>query len=265
MTRRAVVLARGLGTRMRATDPNVRLTAEQTRAAERGSKAMMPLHGRPFLDYVLSTLADAGVDRVALVVAPDHAAVHDYYARSAPPSRVHLDYVVQPDPLGTANAVASAERWCGEEPFLALNSDNLYPASALRALAAISEPGLAAFSRDELTATSNIGPERIKAFAVVGVDAAGYLTHIVEKPERDPGTPLVSMNLWRFDLRIFAACRDVARSSRGEYELPGAVSLAMDRGVPFRAVMASGPVLDLSTRGDAADLERRLNGWRPSP
>jgi glucose-1-phosphate thymidylyltransferase len=265
MTPRAVVLARGLGTRMRATDPNARLTADQVRAADAGMKAMMPLNGRPFLDYVLSTLADAGIDRIALVVAPDHAAVQDHYTRAAPPRRVHLDYIVQPEPIGTANAIASAERWCGDEPFLALNSDNLYPSSALRALAGLGEPGVAAFSRDELTATGNIGPDRIRAFALLDIDADGYLTRIVEKPQHDPDTPLVSMNLWRFDSRIFGACRDVPRSSRGEYELPGAVSLAMDRGVRFRAVLARGPVLDLSARGDAADVERRLGGWIPSP
>ncbi len=69
---------------------------------------------------------------------------------------------------------------------------------------------------------------------------------------------LVSMNCWRFDERIFDACRDVPRSSRGEFELPQAVMLAVERGVRFRAVSASGAVLDLSRRGDAAELSRRL-------
>ena len=68
------------------------------------------------------------------------------------------------------------------------------------------------------------------------------------------------MNLWRFDARIFAVCRDVPRSARGEYELPEAVGLAVARGMRFRAVPARGPVLDLSRRADAAELERRLSG-----
>ena len=48
-----VVLARGLGTRMRKADPAVRLAAVQEAAADTGVKAMIPI-GRPFLDYVLS-------------------------------------------------------------------------------------------------------------------------------------------------------------------------------------------------------------------
>src|SRR6476469_7920538 len=86
-TGRAIILARGLGTRMRAPDPSGQLTPEQQRAANSGVKAMMPLNGRPFLDFILSSLADAGVLRVALVVAPDHEALRRYYEIDAPPIR----------------------------------------------------------------------------------------------------------------------------------------------------------------------------------
>ncbi|MGH9411728.1 MAG: hypothetical protein ACRD1V_20015 [Vicinamibacterales bacterium] len=73
------------------------------------------------------------------------------------------------------------------------------------------------------------------------------------------------MNLWRFDSRIFDACRDVPRSARGEFELPEAVGVAVARGVRFRVLPARGPVLDLSRRTDLAELERRLQHFRPAP
>ena len=73
------------------------------------------------------------------------------------------------------------------------------------------------------------------------------------------------MNVWRFDERIFDACRDVPRSARGEFELPEAVALAVARGVPFRVIAARGPVLDLSRRADAADVERRLAAAEARP
>lgn len=73
------------------------------------------------------------------------------------------------------------------------------------------------------------------------------------------------MNCWRFDARIFDACRDVPRSARGEYELPEAVGLAAARGVRFKAVPARGPVLDLSRRADAADVAERLATVTPAP
>jgi dTDP-glucose pyrophosphorylase len=263
MTTRAVVLARGLGSRMRAPDPTARLSDEQRRAADAGSKAMIPVHGRPFLDYVLSALADAGMSDVALVVAPDHDDISRHYVEH-PPARVALGYVVQAEPLGTANAVLATEGWTGGAPFLAMNADNLYPVPALQALASLDEPGLPAFDAEDLVRTSNIPSERINSFAIIETDADGYLTGIVEKPG-DLRKSLISMNCWRFDGRIFEACRDVPRSARGEFELPEAVGLATRRGARFKAIPARGPVLDLSRRADAADVERRLAGLAPRP
>jgi glucose-1-phosphate thymidylyltransferase len=271
-TERAIVLARGLGTRMRALDSSAQLTPEQQRAADSGIKAMMPLNGRPFLDFILGSLADAGIRFVALVVAPDHAALRRYYEMDAPPSHVRLDFVIQPEPIGTANAVLVTEGWVAGDAFLAMNADNLYPVPVLRELASLSEPGLPAFEPDELVSSSNIPPERIRSFAALDVDEQGYLVGIIEKPNVDlppkggshKGSH-ISMNCWRFDQRIFHACREVPKSERGEFELPEAVGLAVRQGVKFKAFPARGPVLDLSTRADAADVARRLASITPHP
>jgi glucose-1-phosphate thymidylyltransferase len=288
-TTRAVVLARGLGTRMREPDAAARLSEGQQRAADAGIKMMIPVHGRPFLDYVLSALADAGITDVALVVAPAHDGISGHYAAN-PPARIALSFVVQAEARGTADAVLAAERWTAGRPFLAMNADNLYPVPALQALAALAEPGLPAFDREDLVRSGNIPPERVLAFALVEMDDKGYLTAIVEKPTDLPPKggshevsigkfsigksvasafrrkdQFVSMNCWRFDARIFDACRDVPRSVRGELELPEAVALATRRGVRFRALPARGPVLDLSRRADAGDVERRLAGLAPRP
>jgi dTDP-glucose pyrophosphorylase len=288
-TTRAVVLARGLGTRMRAPDPTALLTPAQQSIADAGLKAMIPLNGRPFLDYILSSLADAGIRDVALVVAPEHDALRRYYDSDSPPVRVRVGFAVQDQALGTANAVLGAEEWAAGEPFLTMNADNLYPVEALAALAALAEPGLPAFDPEDLVRSSNIPPERIRSFAFLEVDHRGYLTRIVEKPaealsasaRRAPARPrrssksevgakaeggsYISMNCWRFDERIFSACRDVPQSARGEFEIPEAVGLAVRRGVPFKTFAARGPVLDLSTRADAADVARRLAGISPRP
>jgi len=276
MTSRALILARGLGTRMRAHDPAVTLTAEQQRAADAGLKAMIPVNGRPFLDFLLSALADAGIRNVALVVAPDHEEARRQYQEIAPPSRVALSFVVQEQPLGTADAIRSAESWTQGDPFLAMNGDNLYPVEALATLARLDEPGLPAFDRDDLVRTGNIPEERIRSFALIEVDDDGYLRGIVEKPDADrppeggDGPPDgghygISMNCWRFDSLIFEACRDVPRSARGEQEIPEAVGLAVSRGIRFKTFPARGTVLDLSRRADTTEVARRLAGIAPRP
>lgn len=266
----AVILARGLGTRMQAADPDAPLSADQARAADAGQKAMMPIGGRPFLDYVLSAVADAGLSRAALVVAPQHAGLRRYYEETARPSRLALDFVVQPLAAGTADAVRAAEAWARGEPFLVLNGDNLYPTGALSDLAGLTGPGVIAFDREALVRSGTIDPARIRAFAVLDVNGDGYLRRVNEKPsaeaiERAGPHAGISMNCWRFDDRIFEACRDVPPSPRGELELPAAVNLAIERGMRCRVVPSSRPVLDLSRRADTAVIASRLAGLTPRP
>lgn len=266
---KAVLLARGLGRRMRQDD-GCALTASQAAAAAAGAKGMMPIGTRPFLDFVLSALADAGCTDVCLVVSPEHAQLRDYYAGAGRPARLRMHYAIQRLPDGTAHAVLSAEAFAGGDPFFVLNSDNLYPTHVLRALAGLGEPGLPAFERASLIDDSGFPADRVAAFAAIETDSAGYVTRIVEKPGQayyDHAGPraLVSMNLWRFDARIFDACRDVPVSVRGEYELPEAVALLIARGTPMKAFVARGAVLDLSRRSDVALVADRLGGVVPQP
>lgn len=262
----AVVLARGLGTRMRREDAHAVLDPAQARVAGRGLKGMIPdSAGRPFLSHILSGLADAGITRVVLVVAPDHDAIRDHYG-THPPVRVALEWAVQQEPLGTADAVLAAEEAVGTADFLVCNADNLYPEVALHSLVTLGEPGLVAFDAAALVAEGNIEPERVRAFALLEASSEGYLVRLVEKPDAATAAAMpgagVSMNLWRFDRTIFAACRTVPRSVRGEFELPEAVMGAVTAGARLRVVHARAGVLDLSRRGDIATIAARL-GSRP--
>lgn len=259
-TKRAVVLAAGAGTRMRRADARAALDAAQAEAADAGLKALVPVAGRPFLDHVLSGLADGGLAEVCLVVGPSDNPIRDRYTRR-PPERVRVRFAVQRQPLGTADALLAAEEFTDGEDFLALNSDNLYPVSAYRALRALDGPGLPVFDRERLVATSNFTKERVDQFAVLEVGPDGFLEAIVEKPKtaRRAGSLLLSMNLWRFSPRIFDACRQVPVSVRGERELPQAVGWAIARRrEKFRAIPCAEGVLDLSTRADVAEVSARL-------
>lgn len=261
----AVILARGLGNRMRQADAGAALQPEQEAAAAAGTKGMIPV-GRPFLDYLLSALADAGFREVSLVIGPEHQAIREYYETPGRVKRVGVSFCVQEKPLGTADAVLAAERAAGHGHFLVCNSDNYYPVSALAALRALDGEGLAGFDAEALVRLGNIPPERVSQFALIRETPDGFLSDIVEKP--DPATAAafgaharVSMNAWAFSPTIFEACRRVVPSSRGELEIQDAVRLAVrELGSRFRVVPVSAGVLDLSRRGDVAEVTRRLAG-----
>ena len=261
---RAVILARGLGSRMRRADSTADLDQHQATAADRGVKGMIPI-GRPFLDYVISALADAGITDVCLVIGPEHRDIRQYYGTQVSLSRVRVHFAVQHEPRGTADAVAAAESFANGRTVLVLNSDNYYPIGACRQLAALGSSGLVGFDAAALVAGSNIPAERIRAFALVTSDGAGQLTSIVEKPDEAAYARLathaaVSMNLWSFTPVIFQACARVRPSPRGELELQDAVRIARDElGEPFTVVPYAGGVLDLSSRRDIPAVAAALS------
>ena len=259
----AVILAAGRGTRMREA-ADVALTAAQAAAAERGLKMLVPIHGRPYLAYVLDEVAAAGFDEACLVVGPDHGDATDPVraAASALRSPLRITFAVQNEPKGSAHALLAAQEIVGDAPFVVINADNIYPADVLRRLRALDGPGLAGFDREALVKHSNIPRDRIAAFAIVRADDTGVLAAIVEKPGPEDrarfGDAPISMTCWRFDASIFDACRDVAPSVRGELELPDAVALAIARGTRFTVVPVAAGVLDISRRADIPALERLL-------
>ena len=259
LTTRALVLARGLGTRMRERAGGAPLEAAQDAAADAGQKAMIPF-GRPFLDHVLHSLAEGGVREAALVLGPEHDQVRGYYRQLAT-RRITITFVEQAQPLGTADAVLAGREWAAGRPFIVLNADNLYPVEVVHFLVDGGEPACPGFDPDSLA----LPMERLGSFALLERGPDGSLSKIVEKPGADAiraaGTQaLVSMNAWRFDSRIFDACADVPLSTRNERELPQAVGLAVSRGVHFEVFRARGPVLDLSRREDIPRVACALEG-----
>jgi len=246
----------------KADDAAPSLDSAQSRAADLGMKGMIPI-GRPFLDYVISALADARFERVCLVVGPEHGAVRDYYIRERPPSRIKIEFATQEKPLGTADAVLAAESFADGESFVVLNSDNYYPTEALAQLRSAEAPAIIGFARSALLGEGNVQAERVERFGALTIDDAGYLVRMVPRPgEPVPtyhGEVYASMNCWLFDSRIFDACRNIVMSPRNELELTRAVQLAIDEmGMKIKVKTLDLPVLDLSTRSDIYRVQKIL-------
>lgn len=268
----AVILARGLGTRMRraSAEGTASLDAAQAAAAAQGAKGMIPF-ARPFLDYSLSVLADAGITDAVLVIGPEHGEMRDYFSRTMAGRRVRIHFAVQAEPHGTADALRSAMDAVRDAPFLVLNSDNLYPLESCTAVAALGGSGLAVFESEALVREGGLEAERVAKFALVEVAEDETLRTIREKPAPDDPLMLaperwVSMNLWSFTPTIFDACARVRPSPRGELELQDAVTIAMrDDGERFRVVRARAGVLDLSSQTDIGAVGARLARLDPRP
>jgi D-glycero-alpha-D-manno-heptose 1-phosphate guanylyltransferase len=108
VTLQAVILAGGLGTRLR---PVVGDTP----------KAMAPVAGRPFLEHVLADLAASGVRRAVLAVGYRREVISAHFGAEF--RGVSLDYSEEEEPLGTGGAVRRALRLAAPGPCLVLNGD----------------------------------------------------------------------------------------------------------------------------------------------
>jgi D-glycero-alpha-D-manno-heptose 1-phosphate guanylyltransferase len=120
----AIVLAGGLGTRLRSVVPDL-------------PKPMAPVGGRPFLEHQLDYWIDQGVGRFVLSVGYRHEVVRAHFGDSY--RGVPVAYAVETVPLGTGGGLLLAVgQLLDDEPFLLLNGDTFFAVelATLRAFAA---------------------------------------------------------------------------------------------------------------------------------
>jgi mannose-1-phosphate guanylyltransferase len=154
----AVVLVGGEGTRLRP------LTYETP-------KSMLPVMNRPFLEHQVEHLQRHGVDRIVLACGYRPDAIRAHFGDD-------LEYVVEPEPLGTGGAIAHAGRGIGET-FVVANGD---------VLTDLDLTALVAFHRERgARMTIALHPvDEPSRYGVVVTDADGAVSAFVEKPA--PGT-----------------------------------------------------------------------------
>lgn len=161
----AVVLVGGAGTRLRP------LTLDRP-------KPMLPIGGMPFLRHLLDRLGAAGVDRVIFSCGYLPSAIEAAFGNGLPGGPA-LEYVVEPEPLGTAGAIRFAALGRVDGPFLALNGDVLADADLGAAMAFHRARGAVG----TLTLTGVQDPTR---YGLVMTDADGVVSAFVEKPDPSP-------------------------------------------------------------------------------
>ena len=104
----AIVLAGGLGTRLRGVVPEL-------------PKPMAPVAGRPFLAWVLDRLVAAGFEQAVLAVGYRHEAIRQHFGDHF--CGMALRYSVEPWALGTGGALRLAAEAVTGWPLFALNGD----------------------------------------------------------------------------------------------------------------------------------------------
>jgi len=231
---RAVILAAGKGSRLRPLTDTV-------------PKPLVPIGGRPLLEYILLGLAGAGVKQVAVVTGHLAEQVESYFG-GGERQRVRITYFRQEQVIGTARAVLLCEQFVAGAPFLLTFADILLYWQGYRDL-------LARYRRQRPRMALGLNwMEDPAAGAAVYLEGE-RVVDIIEKPAA--GTSTTHWNnagVMVLPPEIFPAARELAPSPRGEYELPLAVRALVLGGTCTLGLTLGGLWSDVGTPQELARL-----------
>ena len=206
---KGLILSGGRGTRLR---PITHTSAKQ----------LVPVANKPVLFYAIEAMAQAGIEEVGIIIAPETG--DEIRAAAGDGSRfgVRLTYIVQDAPLGLAHAVLTAEPFLGQSPFVMYLGDNLLQGGIEDLLAAFREHGPdALILLTPVADPENYGVAELRDGAVV---------RLVEKPA-EPTTNLALVGVYMFNAAVHDAARAIEPSARGELEITDAIQHLVDRGL----------------------------------
>jgi glucose-1-phosphate adenylyltransferase len=284
MTDKIVILAGGVSSRMKEKPAKVEDSLTNLYSqADNKAKSMITLDGkRPFLDYFLFNIMEAGLKHVLIVIGEKDKSIPEYYGQKETDNifeNLLISYAIQKipshreKPWGTADALyqglLKVPHWKGEE-FLVANSDNLYSTESMKHLICCTyKNALLDYDRDGFKFDSS----RVSRFAITKKNEKGFLTDIIEKPDQEQintcvdknGIVRVSMNCWKFYYdQIFPYLESCPENPiRKEKELPTAVLNMIKEHTSVFAIPLKEHVPDLTSKDDLSSVIEYLKNNKP--
>ncbi|MGR3838148.1 MAG: glucose-1-phosphate thymidylyltransferase RfbA [Cognatishimia sp.] len=208
--RKGIILAGGTGSRLFPITSGV-------------SKQLLPVYDKPMIYYPISVLMLAGIREIAMITTPQDRAQFERALGDGTQWGITLTYIEQPSPDGLAQAYILAEDFLDGAPSAMILGDNLFFGHGL--------PEHLDHADGQAVGGTVFGyhvtdPER---YGVVGLDAHGRVTEIVEKPEVAP-SPYAVTGLYFLDGTAPAKARAVVPSARGELEITSLLEMYLNEG-----------------------------------
>lgn len=186
-------------------------------------KPLLKVANKQILEHQLDALQGI-VDTVVVIVGYRKEMIKEAFGDHY--SGLRIEYVEQEEQLGTGHAILQCAGRINE-PFLAMNGDDLYDPKDLRALAkADHDAGL----------VKEVDDPRL--YGIYKVASDGRVVRLVEKPE-ELFSKLANVGAYKFSPDVFDVLGSIKPSPRGEIEITSAVQRLAEKG-DFRVVRAQG-------------------------
>ncbi|MEM2419949.1 MAG: sugar phosphate nucleotidyltransferase [Candidatus Bathyarchaeia archaeon] len=235
---KAVVLAAGEGLRLRP------LTFTRP-------KHMISICGKPVLEHCLEAIKACGINHIIIVVHYMADVIRHYFGFGERLG-LQIEYVEQPNVLGTGNAVSVAEPLV-DDNFVLVYGDLLFTPEALKKVILLHD------TKKPAATLASVPVDRLEDYGILEIGKDGLVKRIMEKPAREEApSNMANAGIYAFSKEIFEKTKKIKASSRGEWEITDAIELLIKEEKPVFA--AEIPRTDWFDIGRPWDL-LEANSW----
>ena len=211
------------------------------------SKQLMPVYDKPMIHYPLSTLMLAGIRSILVITTPRDQPAFESFLGDGSQWGISLDYAVQEEPKGIAQAFLIGEKFIAGDPVTLILGDNIFYAEGLA---------------DKLTGCSESYARRYRlrllrygsrALRRRQLRRRRKALDIVEKPA-NPMSHYAVTGLYFYDDQVVEIAKALQPSARGELEITDVNRAYLERGQLAVEILGRGTAwLDTGTHDSLLD------------
>lgn len=232
---KGLVLSGGVGSRLR---PFTYTNAKQ----------LVPIANKPVIFYTIEQLVECGVTDIGVVVG-DTAAQVEAAIGDGSQFGANITYIQQDAPKGIAHAVATAQNFLGDSPFVLYLGDNF----VLGGIKPYVEQYVAGSASSQILLHEVPNPQD---FGVAELNG-GEVVRIIEKP-KEPPTNLAVIGVYMFAPAVHDVISTLKPSWRNELEITDAIQGLIDRGAAVRAEVMDRYWIDTGKMDDILNANRMV-------